>query len=144
MPQSGQGRVRKVVWGSGAEVQKSLSHQCKRLVSALPHQNPKSPFALSPNQKKRDVHKISACNSGAGNGCADFMGAWRFFGSFCWKTPCHGGGGWKCQFYFYGRGDFSDLTTLLWFGRFDPSLCPLWSQSRLSFATGLMYLGDSF
>ena len=20
-----------------------------------------------------------------------------------------GGGGWKCQFYFYGRGDFSDL-----------------------------------
>ena len=23
-----------------------------------------------------------------------------------------GGGGWKCQFYFYGRGDFSDLGRL--------------------------------
>ena len=39
------------------------------------------------NQKKRDVHKISARDSGAGNGCANFMGAWHFFASFCWKTP---------------------------------------------------------
>ena len=29
-------------------------------------------------QKKRDVHIISARNSGAGNGCADFMGASHF------------------------------------------------------------------
>ena len=35
----------------------------------------------------RGVHKISARNSGAGNGCANFMGAWHFLGSFCWKTP---------------------------------------------------------
>ena len=28
-------------------------------------------------QKKRDVHKISACNSGSGHGCANFMGAWH-------------------------------------------------------------------
>ena len=38
----------------------------------------KSPFA-SDFQKKRGVHKISARNSGAGNGCANFMGAWHFW-----------------------------------------------------------------
>ena len=51
-----------------------------------------------------------------------FHGRLAFFGSFCCKTPMQinflllGGGvlgffqtgGWKCQFYFYGRGDFSD------------------------------------
>ena len=76
------------------------------------------------DQKKRDAHKISARNSGGGNGCAQFYGRLVFFGSFCWKTPmpikfrllggggCWGfseGGGWKCQYYFYGRGDFSDM-----------------------------------
>ena len=25
------------------------------------------------------------------------------------KIPCFRGGGWKCQFYFYGRGDLSDM-----------------------------------
>ena len=25
-----------------------------------------------------------------------------------------GRGGWKCQFYFYGRGDFSDLKAQRW------------------------------
>ena len=30
------------------------------------------------DQKKRGVHKISARNSGARNGCANFMGAWHF------------------------------------------------------------------
>ena len=38
------------------------------------------------SQKKLDVHDISARNSGAGNGRADFMGAWHF-GFFCRKTP---------------------------------------------------------
>ena len=63
-------------------------------------------------------------NSGAGNGCANFMGASKkcvlsagkkhvhkippfrgggVFGFFFW-----GGGGWECRFYFYGRADFSD------------------------------------
>ena len=28
----------------------------------------------------------SARNSRAGSGRANFMGAWDFFGSFCWKT----------------------------------------------------------
>ena len=39
-------------------------------------------------QKKRDVHKISARNSGAGNGCADFMGAWHFLVLSAGKPPC--------------------------------------------------------
>ena len=74
-------------------------------------------------QKKHDVHKISARNSGAGNGCANFIGAWHFLVLSAGKTPmpikflllgggCWGfleGGAWKCQFYFYGRGDFSDF-----------------------------------
>ena len=39
-------------------------------------------------QKKRDVHKISARNSGAGNGCASFMGAWHFLVLSAGKPPC--------------------------------------------------------
>ena len=53
------------------------------------------------------------------------MGAWPFLCSFCWKTPMPikflllgggswvfvRGGGWKCQFYFYGRGNFSEYWT---------------------------------
>ena len=78
------------------------------------------------NQKKRDVHKISARNSGAGNGCANFMDAWHFWVLSAGKNPhAHKippfrggswffwkGGGWKCRFYFYGRGDFSDSKML--------------------------------
>ena len=75
------------------------------------------------NQKKRGVHKISARNSGARNGCANLMGAWHFLvlsagkkNPMPTKIPPFGGGfwvfleggGWKCQFYFYGRGDFSE------------------------------------
>ena len=75
---------------------------------------------LSILQKKRGVHKISARNSGAGNGCANFMGAWHFLVLSAGKPPhahkippFRGGGfwvflegGWKCPFYFYGRGGF--------------------------------------
>ena len=50
--------------------------------------SPKRPFAPSPNQKKRGVHKISARNSGAGNGCANFMGAWHFSVLSAGKPPC--------------------------------------------------------
>ena len=81
------------------------------------------------NQKDLfSVRKISVRNSGAGNGCANFMGAWKnaffcrknaFFhrtflvlgggGGVLWDF--FGGGGGKCRFYFYGRGDFSEKTT---------------------------------
>ena len=40
------------------------------------------------NQKKRAVHKMSARNSGAGNGYADFMGAWHFWVLSAGKPPC--------------------------------------------------------
>ena len=71
-------------------------------------------------QKNPRVREIRVCNSGAGNGCASFMDAWKnaFFlqekpmsikflvlggGVFCVL------GGGECRFYFYGRADFSDL-----------------------------------
>ena len=64
--------------------------------------------------------KLSARNSGAGNGCANFMGAWKnaFFlqekamsikflvlGGVFWVL--FGGGG-SADFNFYGREDFSE------------------------------------
>ena len=45
-------------------------------------------FSVPKFQKKRDVHQISARNSGAGNGCADFMGAWLFWFLSAGKPPC--------------------------------------------------------
>ena len=75
-------------------------------------------FATCINQKKRGVHKISARNSGPGNG-APILWAPGIFAFFLLENPhahkippFRGGfwvfleGGWKCQFYFYGRGDF--------------------------------------
>ena len=50
------------------------------------------------NQNKRDVHKISARNSGAGNGCADFMGAWHFWVLSAGKAPM------PIRFLLLGRG----------------------------------------
>ena len=38
-------------------------------------------------QKNPHVRNFSARNSGAGNGRANFMGAWDSFGSFCRKAP---------------------------------------------------------
>ena len=38
--------------------------------------------------EKRDVHGISTRNSGAGNGCANFMGAWHFWIVSAGKPPC--------------------------------------------------------
>ena len=58
-----------------------------------------------------------------GNGCVNLMGAWLFLVHSAEKPPCPqnsaflGGGvlgfsgrgrGGKCQFYFYGRGDFPE------------------------------------
>ena len=76
-------------------------------------------FVMTPNQKNPRVRKIRVRNSGAGNGCANFMDTWkkcvlsagkpmsikfRVLGGDFWG----GGGGGKCRFYFYGREDFSD------------------------------------
>ena len=77
------------------------------------------------NQKNPRVRKIRVRNSGAGNGCANFMDAWKKCVLSAGKTHVHkiprvlGGGGevfWvsggggeeECRFYFYGRADFSD------------------------------------
>ena len=64
--------------------------------------------AVSFNQKNSRVHKISVRNSGAGNGCANFMpnyGHVEKLRSFCRKTHVHkiprfGGG----YFAFWGGG----------------------------------------
>ena len=71
------------------------------------------------NQKNPRVRKIRVCNSGAGNGCANFMDAWKKCVLSAGKPlsikflALGGGilglgGGGKCRFYFYGRGDFSE------------------------------------
>ena len=75
------------------------------------------PFPL-PSQKNPRVRKIRVRNSGAGNGCANFMDAWKNAFSLQEKPMSikflvFGGGIWvwgggECRFYFYGRADFSD------------------------------------
>ena len=75
-------------------------------------------------QKKRDVHKLSARNSGAGNGCANFMGAWHFLVLSAGKPHAHkippfrGGsgffrrGGGTANFIFMGARNFLILRSL--------------------------------
>ena len=63
-------------------------------------------------QKNPRVRKIRVRNSGAGNGCANFMDTWKKCVLSAGKTmsvkfPFFGGGG-ECRFYFYGRADFSE------------------------------------
>ena len=69
------------------------------------------------SQKNPRVRKIRVRNSGAGNGCANFMDTWKnaFFlqENHVRKIPLFWGGGglgggW-CRFYFYGRADFSEM-----------------------------------
>ena len=70
------------------------------------------------NQKNPRVRKIRVRNSGAGNGCANFMDTWKKCVLSAGKTVSvkfpvfgggfGGGGGGKCLFYFYGRADFSE------------------------------------
>ena len=73
-------------------------------------------------QKNPRVRKIRVRNSGAGNGCANFMDAWKKCVLSAGKTMSvkfllfrggFGGGGGKCRFYFYGRADFSDCSGVL-------------------------------
>ena len=72
-----------------------------------------------PCQKNPRVRKIFVRNSGAGNGCVNFMDAWKNAFFLQEKSHVHiiprlgggvfsvflGGGG-ECRFYFYGRADF--------------------------------------
>ena len=68
-------------------------------------------------QKNPRVRKIRVRNSGAGNGCANFMDTWKKCLLSAGKTMSVkflllGGGGFgggSADFYFYGRADFSDL-----------------------------------
>ena len=85
--------------------------------------------------KNPRVRKICVRNSGAGNGCANFMDTWKnaFFlqeNLHVHKIPRFGGGGElglgggrECRFYFYGRGDFSQNNALVL----------LWCSTRLLF-----------
>ena len=75
------------------------------------------------NQKNPRVRKMFVWNSGAGNGCANFVGGWKNAFFLQEKPHVHkfpalgeggiwvfflGGGGGECRFYFYGREDFSE------------------------------------
>ena len=83
--------------------------------------NPKRFLGHADFQKNPRVRKIRVRNSGAGNGCANFMDAWkkcvRSAGkalSIKFRVLGGGvflglGGGGKCRFYFYGRADFSEI-----------------------------------
>ena len=71
-------------------------------------------------QKNPRVRKIFVRNSGAGNGCVNFMDAWKN-ALFLQEKPMSikflvlggggilGFGGGECRFYFYGRADFSEF-----------------------------------
>ena len=82
---------------------------------------PQESFKVVFNQKNPfSVHKMFVRNSGAGNGCVNFMDAWKKCVLSAGKTHVRKiarfrggdfgfGGGGKCRFYFYGRADFSDF-----------------------------------
>ena len=58
----------------GGQSWSSKQDEVPRVAEGLPKQSSRHFY-----QKKRGVHKISARHSGAGNGCANFMGAWHFW-----------------------------------------------------------------
>ena len=81
------------------------------------------PQKIGKNEPRNNpcVRKIRVRNSGAGNGCANFMDAWKNASVLQEKTVSikflvlggggslgFGGGGGECRFYFYGRGDISE------------------------------------
>ena len=81
---------------------------------------PYNPSEADNSQKNPRVHKIFVRNSGAGNGCVNFMDAWKnalFLQEKAMSIKFlvlgggilgFGGGG-ECRFYFYGRADFSEI-----------------------------------
>ena len=103
--------------------EKALSRRQKHNFSRV-----RPPWRVPYFQKNPRVRKIRVRNSGARNGCANFMDAWEKMRSFCRKTSTSikflllkrgggilvfGGGGVECRFYFHGRADFSD-TCFAW------------------------------
>ena len=65
--------------------------------------------------------KLFVRNSGAGNGCANFMDTWKKCVLSAGKTmsvkfPFFGVGVWgeggECRFDFYGRADFSEISLM--------------------------------
>ena len=60
----------------------------RRIGAPKKRENQPRQIQLSISQKKRDVHKISARNSGAGIGYAIFLGAWHFLVLSAGKPPC--------------------------------------------------------
>ena len=84
-------------------------------------------------QKNPRVRKIRVRNSGVGNGCANFMDAWKKCVLSAGKPMSikfrvlgggfGGGGGGKCRFYFYGRADFSECFRFQDFGQGEKQTC---------------------
>ena len=85
---------------------------------SCPRSSCTGPLKLNTIQKHPRVRKIRVRNSGAGNGCANFMDTWKMR-SFCRKTYVHeiprfrgggilglGGGGGSADFIFMGAGIF--------------------------------------
>ena len=111
----------------GPETSRGLPMCCKRRRErqGLDLTNPIYPLdkqcAPGAFQKNPRVRKICVRNSGAGNGCANFMDTWKKCVRSAGKAMSikflvlgggggilgFGGGG-ECRFYFYGRADFSE------------------------------------
>ena len=97
---------------------------CRFLCRFPPHPHPPHPLPFpSFSQKKRDVHKTSPVILGP-KMAAPILWAPGIFGFFLLENAMpikflllgggvlgffRRGGGWKCQFYFYGRRDSSDF-----------------------------------
>ena len=94
-------------------------HEASRYQQTTKKQRSEVELKLSEDQKKPHVRNSSARASGAGYGCASFVGAWHFLVLSAGNPPMSmkftllgalfevsWKAGLKCQFYFYGRRDF--------------------------------------
>ena len=99
------------------EVVTSLSYLSRLAATGVfPQKIGKKTAIASDFQKNPRVRKIRVRNSGAGNGCANFMDTWKTCVLSAGKTMSvkfpffwGGFGGGECRFYFYGRADFSEI-----------------------------------
>ena len=115
--------VRKTLRFVGRDTHNSENREkTARTCQQLPEQ---AKYGVWSGQKNLRVRKIRVRNSGAGNGCANFMDTWkkcvlsaRKPMSIKFRVLGGGfGGGGECRFYFYGREDFSEVVVDR-FGRF--------------------------